>query len=155
MRPWLVSGQLGAVLSAIQAVAGASSRPAVSARFLPPASELAGGRSVELTLEASPQAALTEQVATAGWRTGNRATLLAAARKGANRSGLHLVVTDDVSIARQLGAGTVTVLLGDSVPGPPLPASTVQVPPNSLDVRSLARDVALAGAAADTDRDGR
>jgi hypothetical protein len=155
MRPWMVSGQLGMVLKAVQAVAGASSRPTVSAQFLPSASELAVGRSIELKLDSSPDEALAEQLAATGLRTGNRRALLATARKGAARPGLHLVITDDVLVARELGSGTVTVLLGDGPLGQSLPGWTVHLPPNSLDVRSLARDVALAAAAADAERDLR
>lgn len=145
MRPWIVSGQLADVLTAVQAVAGASNRPSVLAQFQP------GDQPVELALETEPAEALSTRLAANGLRTGDRAALLAASDRAARRGGLHILVTDDVSLVPEV-EHAVIVLLGPGAGGhftpvdPAAPTHVVAVPPGPVDVRRLAR--ALADAAA-------
>ncbi|MET0965994.1 MAG: hypothetical protein ABWZ02_06335, partial [Nakamurella sp.] len=140
MRPWIASGQLADVLTAIQAIAGASNRPSVATRYLP------AGDEVDLELGTEPAQALSSQLATNGLRTGSRSALLAAVDRTARR-GLAVLVTDDASLAA--GSG-VTVVLG------PAAAEHVRVnddqllisvPPGPVDIRRLARELADATAA--------
>ncbi len=145
MRPWMASGQLADVLTAVQAVAGACNRPTVAATFVP------GGAEVELELATEPAALLRSHLLANGLRTGDRDMVLDAASTAARRGGLQLLVTDDPSLVAAQAA--VIVLLGPpSIDAGFSPGDSrsdtavVTVPPGPVDVRRLAR--ALADAAA-------
>lgn len=138
MRPWIISGQLADVLTAIQAVAGASNRSTVATRFLPADQE------VNLPLATEPADVLMTQLAARGLGTGDRSAFLAAADLAARRGGLTLVVTDDASLAT---GQIVTVVLGVGATGEAGAAAVVSVPSGPVDVRRLARQLAEATAA--------
>jgi hypothetical protein len=141
MRPWIVSGELADVLTAVQAVAGVSNRPSVAARFLPTDQE------VEVALATDPADVLRSQLAANGLRTGDRSAMLAAVGRTARHGGLHLLVTDDASAAAEIGQAVV-VLLGPNTGAldRTAPANLVAVPPGPVDVRRLARELADASA---------
>ncbi len=138
MRPWIASGHLADVLTAIQAVAGASNRPNVATRFLPADQE------VDLSLATEPADALGTQLAASGLRTGDRSALVAAADLAGRRGGLTVLVTDDASLATGPGA---TVVLGPGASGATGRGPVVSVPAGPVDVRRLARQLADATAA--------
>jgi hypothetical protein len=143
MRPWIVSGELADVLTAVQAVAGVSNRPSVATRFLPADQE------VEVALATDPADVLRTQLKASGLRTGDRSALLAAAGRTGRPGGLHVLVTDDASLAAEIDPAVV-VLLGPNAgtAARNAPANLVAVPPGPVDVRRLARE--LADASADT-----
>ncbi|MEP6559465.1 MAG: hypothetical protein ABJD68_00110 [Nakamurella sp.] len=141
MRPWITSGQLADVLTAVQAIAGASSRPSVTTRYLPADDE------VDLELATEPAQALSSQLAANGLRTGSRSALLGAVARAGRRGGLTVLVTDDSSLAAGPG---VTVVLGppaaEDLPMTP-GRQVISVPPGPVDIRRLTRQLADASAA--------
>lgn len=140
MYPWIASGALADVLTATQAVAGAAHRPSLPTRFLP------DGGGTEITLEADPAAALQEHLRVVGLRTGDRRQLvqaLAGSIRAGGQDTMTLVVTDDPSLARQVGPNTTAVIVGAdpgelSVVG----EHVVAVGGRQVDVPRLARELA-------------
>lgn len=141
MRPWLSNGLVSDVLTAVQAVAGASSRPSVSTAFSPAAG------SVDLKLEDSPAAALSAQIRRAGLQTGSRSQLDDAVQTAARRGGIAFLLTDE---APAIGAGdglptVVTVVLGSANRPLDRPTGTViAVGQGPIDITLVASDFALA-----------
>ena len=154
MRPWLSSGMVADTLSAVLAVAGASSRPSLSLRFTP------GGGPIDLPLDASPGEALSREIGQRGLQTGSHLQLQAAVERAAGRGGVVFVISDNPAVA-PTGASVLTVVLGDPPPrphggsavsGPHGSHSSVTDPPHGgvvavgtgpVDVGVLARDLAL------------
>jgi hypothetical protein len=139
MYPWITSGAVADILTAVQAVAGAAQRPSVSTRFFP------DGADVDLPLDAEPAAALRNQLRAVGLRTGDRGHLVHALPGPGSTDTVTLMVTDDPSLADEPGAaGATTVVLGGdtrSGPGAAEP-SAVFLPPGPVDVDRLARELA-------------
>ena len=139
MYPWITSGAVADVLTAVQAVAGAAQRPNVSTRFLP------DGAGVELPLDADPAAALRNHLRAVGLRTGDRARLVNALQRAGSTDTVTLMVTDDPSLANEPdAAGATTVVLGgDGRTGRgAAESSAVFLPPGPVDVDRLARELA-------------
>jgi hypothetical protein len=144
MRQWLSNGLVSDVLTAVQAVAGASSRPSVSTAFAP----ATGG--VELNLEDSPAAVLGAEIRRAGLQTGSRAILDTAVDAAARRGGVAFLVTDEepVTGARAGADGrptVLTVVLGNARrQRADTSGAVVAVGPGPIDIALFARDLALA-----------
>jgi hypothetical protein len=143
MYPWITSGAVADILTAVQAVAGAAQRPSVSARFFP------DGADVDLQLDAEPAAALRSHLRAVGLRTGDRGHLVNALPGPGSTDTVTLMVTDDPSLANEPdAAGATTVVLGgDTRSGPGAAASStsasaVFLPPGPVDVDRLARELA-------------
>jgi hypothetical protein len=137
MRPWIVSGQLAAVLTAVQAVAGVSNRPSVATSFLP------AGQDAELELGSDPAELVHTQLTANGLRTGDRSALLASIGRATRRGGVHILVTDDASAAADVRPAVIVLLGAGGVAGDRDPSSNVvAVPPGPVNVPRLARELA-------------
>ena len=142
MYPWIASGILADVLTAMQAVAGAAQRASMSTRFLP------DGTDLEIALDAEPGTELQEHLRAVGLRTGDRDRLVQALTGPATGSGggsetVTLVVSDDPSLAAQAGPGTTAVIVGAD-PGDRMVGGdhAVAVGGGPVDVPRLARELA-------------
>jgi hypothetical protein len=142
MYPWIASGILADVLTAMQAVAGAAQRASMSTRFLP------DGTDLEIALDAEPGMELQEHLRAVGLRTGDRDRLVQALTGPATGSGggsdtVTIVVSDDPSLAAQAGPGTTAVIVGAD-PGDRMVGGdhAVAVGGGPVDVPRLAREVA-------------
>ena len=139
MRPWLASGLVADALSAVLAVTGASSRPALSLRFSP------GGAAADFPLDAVPADALTKVIGQRGLQTGNVTDLAAAVQTAAGRGGIVFVISDDASVVPPAAGSTVAVVLGGGPAATGRPdRQAVDVGPGTVDVPTLARELALA-----------
>lgn len=134
MRPWLVTGAVPDIVTAVQAVAGAASSPTVGVRLHP------SDTRVRLDLDTDPAALIRDHLQTAGLRTGDRSWLLRSlpGPGQAPSDRVTVLVTDDPSLASATSA--VTVLVGDApVTGP---ETVVAVGTAAIDIDRLAAALA-------------
>ena len=138
MRPWLLSGVLADTVTAIMAVACASSRPFVAIRVVP------DGGIKEVGIENAAGDVLGGFLERMGLRTGGPSALRTEIAAAAVKGGPVFVVTDDPFVAGRVGDTAIVVLLGseDVRSGDHL----VAVPGDSVDIGLLARDLATAAA---------
>lgn len=134
MRPWLVNGALAATVTAIQAVACASSRPSLTLALVP------DGGVADLPIEAPAGDFLIDRVSRHGMRTGNPRALSTTTHDVLRRGGIVFVVTDDPLTEEAGDERVITVVLSSGA------ARSERLVPvgESVDIDLLAGDLAIA-----------
>ena len=136
MRPWLLNGVLADTVTAIMAVACASSRPSVAVRIVP------DGGIREVGIEDAAGDVLKGLLERMGLRTGGPNALTSETAAAAVKGGPVFVVTDDPFAAGRVGDTAIAILLGSEDVGSG--DHLVAVAGDSVDIGLLARDLATA-----------
>jgi len=136
MRPWLVNGALADTVTAIQAVACASARPAVATVLVP------AGHPSDLPVEKPSAEFLSEAVTRYGLRTGNALAVRAQTDDALRRGGVVFVVTDDPLTRPAEDERAITVVLSTGTAR----ADRLLTVGETVDVDGLAADLAIAAA---------